>query len=71
MLASRILTLRQRRSLRALARELDDVCPGLGARLCPRRWLNVQVLALSCASFAPCGTAAVLEAVTAEAQAAR
>jgi hypothetical protein len=53
-------TFRQRRHLRALARELDQACPGLGARLCPARAWSMRALALSVAALAPCGTAAVL-----------
>ena len=71
MLAPRFFTLRERRTLHALARELDLACPGLGARLQPRRRWNVRLLALSCATFAPCGTAAVLAAAQATSQADR
>ena len=61
MTRARLFTFRQRRSLRALARELDQACPGLGVRLCPVRAWSVRNLALSLAALAPCGTAAVLE----------
>jgi hypothetical protein len=63
MAATRTLTFRQRRTMRQLARELDEWCPGLGARLCPRRLWSTRTLVLSLATLAPCGTAAVLQLV--------
>jgi hypothetical protein len=61
MTSARLFNSRQRRALRALARELDEACPGLGVRLCPARAWSTRALALSVAALAPCGTAAVLQ----------